>query len=302
MDKFYSKITCRLIDAHLAPDESQLTEIDHICDMSDMQSAVCQILEQQKAGNYILVVTDSADICNLVLAFNPTFKDHKLSVLCGDVLHAEDAVAEMERLEKLLHTESNISYYPEKEVEDGLFLSDNGFLLLHCGWDQAKSVKNQEILYSSDGQMWGCVLPYPAASLIGKLHNHIESMTFAERTTAAAAVLTCFKEEHLTESVFLFKTEEGLVLQPAGTQNINTNRELFVLLYEIFFGHTPSKDRMLSLIEDRTAHPESPALLFEFFEFAFSDKIYPGLSCKSATLDLLENTLYRLTWFTIKEA
>lgn len=58
---------------------------------------------------------------------------------------------------------------------------------------------------------------------------------------------------------------------------------------------------MLSLIEDRMNHTEYPVALFEFFEYAFADKIYPGLSCKAATLDLLENTLHRMTWFTAKE-
>ena len=108
MDNIYTRFTCRLIDKHLVPDPTQLTSIDHVCDMSDTQATVCQILEQQRNGNYILVVTDSQDICNLVLAFNPTLKDHKISVLCNDDLHADDAIAEFDRLEKLLHTESGI--------------------------------------------------------------------------------------------------------------------------------------------------------------------------------------------------
>lgn len=101
MDNIYTRFTCRLIDKHLVPDPTQLTSIDHVCDMSDTQATVCQILEQQRNGNYILVVTDSQDICNLVLAFNPTLKDHKISVLCNDDLHADDAIAEFDRLEKL---------------------------------------------------------------------------------------------------------------------------------------------------------------------------------------------------------
>lgn len=301
MDKIYSKFTYRLIDEHLAPEPSQLTDIDHICDMSDTQTTVCQILEQQKAGNYILVLTDSSDICNLVLAFNPTLKDHKVSVLCNDVLHADDAIAEFDRFEKLLHTESGIEYFPAKEIEDGLFEAETGQLLLNCTDTYAKFDENTQLLYSTDGQLWGYVLPYTTASMIGKLHNHLESMPFAERTMAAVAVLNRFKEECLSDSIFLFKTENGLAIQPIGVPTICSSKELFLLLYEIYFGHAPSKDRMISLIEDRTSHPEYPSSLFEFFEYAFADKIYPGLSCKAATLDSLENMLHRMAWFTTKE-
>ena len=301
MDNIYTRFTCRLIDEHLVPDPTQLTSSDRICDMSDTQATVCEILEQQRNGNYILVVTDSPDICNLVLAFNPTLKDHKISVLCNDELHADDAIAEFDRLEKLLHTESGIEYFPAKEIEDGMFEAETGQLLFNCTDAYAKSDENTQLLYSSDGQLWGYVLPYTAAHLVGKLHNHLESLSLTERTAVAVAVVHCFKEERLSNSIFLFKTENGLTIQSVGTPTICSGKELYVLLYEIYFGHAPSKDRMLSLIKDRMNHVEYPSSLFEFFEYAFADKIYPGLSCKAATLDLLENTLHRMTWFTAKE-
>lgn len=300
MDDIYTRFTCRLIDEHLVPDPTQLTSIDRVCDMSDTQATVCEILEQQRNGN-ILVVTDSPDICNLVLAFNPTLRDHKISVLCNDELHADDAIAEFDRLEKLLHTEPGIEYFPTKEIEEGLFEADTGQLLLHFTDAYAKSDENAQLLYSSDGQLWGYVLPYTAAHLVGKLHNHLEGLSLSERTAVAVAVVNCFKEEHLPDTIFLFKTENGSVIQPIGTPTICSSKELYVLLYEIYFGHAPSKDRMLSLVEDRMNHVEYPSSLFEFFEYAFADKIYPGLSCKTATLDLLENTLRRMTWFTAKE-
>lgn len=301
MDNIYTRFTCRLIDEHLVPDPTQLTSIDRVCDMSDTQATVCEILEQQRNGNYILVVTDSPDICNPVLAFNPTLRDHKISVLCNDELHADDAIAEFDRLEKLLHTEPGIEYFPTKEIEEGLFEADTGQLLLHFTDAYAKSDENAQLLYSSDGQLWGYVLPYTAAHLVGKLHNHLEGLSLSERTAVAVAVVDCFKEEHLPDTIFLFKTENGSVIQPIGTPTICSSKELYVLLYEIYFGHAPSNDRMLSLVEDRMNHVEYPSSLFEFFEYAFADKIYPGLSCKTATLDLLENTLRRMTWFTAKE-
>lgn len=301
MDNIYSKFTYRLLDEHLVPDTSQLTDIDHICDMSDTQATVCQILEQQKAGNYILVVTDSSDICNLVLAFNPTLKDHKVSVLCNDVLHADDTIAELERLEKLLHTESGIEFFPAKAIEGNLFEAETGQLLFNCTGTCAKYDENAQLLYSTDGRIWGCVLPYTAASLIGKLHDHVECMPLTERTMVAIEVLKYFKEERLSDSIFLFRTECGLTIQPIGDPTICSIKELFMLIYEVYFGHAPSKDRMLTLIEDRMNHPEYPSSLFEFFEYSFADKIYPGLSCRAATLDSLENTLHRMAWFTTKE-
>lgn len=301
MDNIYTRFTCRLIDKHLVPDPTQLTSIDHVCDMSDTQATVCQILEQQRNGNYILVVTDSQDICNLVLAFNPTLKDHKISVLCNDDLHADDAIAEFDRLEKLLHTESGIEYFPSEEIEEGLFEAETGQLLFNYTDAYAKSDENTQLLYTSDGQLWGYVLPYTAAHLVGKLRNHLESLTLSDRTSVAVAVLNCFKEERLSDSIFLFKTENGPSIQPVGVTTICSGKDLYVLLYEIYFSHAPSKDRMLTLIEDRINHAEYPSSLFEFFEYAFADKIYPGLSCKAAALDLLENTLYRMTWVTAKE-
>ena len=301
MDNIYTRFTCRLIDEHLVPDPTQLTSSDHICDMSDTQATVCQILEQQRNGNYILVVTDSPDICNLVLAFNPTLKDHKISVLCNDELHADDAIAEFDRLEKLLHTESGIEYFPTKEIEEGMFEAETGQLLLNCTYTYAKSDENAQLLYSSDGELWGYVLPYTAAHLVGKLHNHLEGLSLSERTAVAVAAVNCFKEEHLSDTIFLFKTENGSVIQPVGVPTICSIKELYVLLYEIYFSHAPSKDRMLSLVEDRMNHAEYPSSLFEFFEYAFADKIYPGLSCKAATLGLLENALQRMTWFIAKE-
>lgn len=301
MDNIYTRFTCRLIDEHLVPDPTQLTSSDHICDMSDTQATVCEILEQQRNGNYILVVTDSPDICNLVLAFNPTLKDHKISVLCNDELHADDAIAEFDRLEKLLHTESGIEYFPAKEIEDGMFEAETGQLLFNCTGAYAKSDENTQLLYSFDGQMWGYVLPYTTAHLVGKLHSHLESLSLTERTAVAVAVVNCYKDERLSDAIFLFKTENGLTIQSVGVPTICSGKELYVLLYEIYFGHAPSKDRMLSLIKDRMNHVEYPSSLFEFFEYAFADKIYPGLSCKAATLDLLENTLHRMMWFTAKE-
>lgn len=301
MDNIYSKFTCRLIDEHLVSDPSQFKDTDHICDMSDTQAIVCQILEQQRAGNYILVVTDSSDICNLVLAFNPTLRDHKVSVLCNDVLHADDVIAEFDRLERLLHTESGIEYFPVKEIEEGLYEAETGQFLFNCTATNAKFDEHTQLLYSSDGQLWGYVLPYTAASLIGKLHNHLESLSLSERTVIAALVVNSFKEGCLTDSIFLFKTENDLAIHPIGVPNICSSKDLFLLLYEIYFGHAPMKDKMFSLIEDRINHAEYPAALFEFFEYAFADKIYPGLSCKAATLDLLENMLQHMMWFTAKE-
>lgn len=301
MENIYSKFTCRLIDEHLVSDLSKLADTDYICDMNDTQTTVCRILEQQKAGNYILVVTDSSDICNLVLAFNPTLKDHKVSVLCNDVLYADDAIAEFERLERLLHTESGIEYFPAKEIEEGLFEAETGQLLYNCTAAYAKPDENTQLLYSSDEQLWGYVLPYAAASFVGKLHNHLESLSLAERTQVAVAVVNCFKEERLSDFIFLFKTENGLAVHPIGVPTICSGKELYILLYEIYFGHAPLKDRMLSLIEDRMNHAEYPTSLFEFFECAFADKIYPGLSCKAATRDSLDYLLRRMTWFTAKE-
>ena len=298
MDNIYTRFTCRLIDEHLVPDPTQLTSIDRVCDMSDTQATVCEILEQQRNGNYILVVTDSPDICNLVLAFNPTLKDHKISVLCNEELHADDAIAEFDRLDKLLHTELGIEYFPAKEIEEGLFEADTGQLLLNCTDAYAKSDENAQLLYSSDGQLWGYVLTYTAAHLVGKLYNHLESLSLTERTAVAVAVVNCFKEERLSNSIFLFKTENGFAIQPVGAPTICSGKELYVLLYEIYFGHSPSKDRMLALIEDRMNHTEYPAALFEFFECAFADKIYPGLPCRAATLDFV---LDRMMWFTVKE-
>lgn len=301
MDNIYSKFTCRLIDEHLVSNPNQLVDTDHVCDMNDTQTTVCQILEQQKAGNYILVVTDSSDICNLVLAFNPTLKDHKVSVLCNDVLYADDAIAEFERLERLLHTESGIEYFPAREIEEGLFETDTGQLLYNCTDVHAKPDENIKLLYSSDGELWGYVLPYAATSFVGKLHNHLESLTLSERTQVAVAAVNCFKEEHLSNSIFLFNTENGLTIQPIGDLTICSDKELYVFLYEIYFGHAPLKDRMLSLIEDRTNHIDYPTSLFEFFESAFADKIYPGLSCKATTLDSMDYVLNRMTWLTVKE-
>ena len=194
MDNIYTRFTCRLIDEHLVPDPTQLTSIDRVCDMSDMQATVCEILERQRNGNYILVVTDSPDICNLVLAFNPTLKDHKISVLCNEELHADDAIAEFDRLEKLLHTESGIEYFPAKEIEKGLFEAETGQLLFNSTDAYAKSDENIPLLYSSDGQMWGYVLPYTAAHFVGKLHNHLESLSLTERTAVAVAVMNCYKD------------------------------------------------------------------------------------------------------------
>lgn len=301
MDNIYSKFTCRLIDEHLVSDPTQLKDIDHICDMNDTQTTVCKIFEQQKAGNYILVVTDSSDICNLVLAFNPTLKDHKVSVLCNDVLHADDAIAEFERLERLLHAESGIEYFPAKEIEEGLFETDTGQLLYNCTDVHAKPDENTKLLYSSDGQLWGYVLPYAATSFVGELHSHLENLSLSERTQVAVAAVNRFKEERLSNSIFLFNTENGLAIHPIGAPTTCSDKELYVLLYEIYFGHVPLKDRMLSLIEDRMNHAEYPTSLFEFFESAFVDKIYPGLSCMTATLDSLDYVLHRMMWFTTKE-
>lgn len=301
MDTIYSKFTYRLIDERLVSNPSQLAETDHICDMSDTQTIVCQILEQQKAGDYILVVTDSSDICNLVLAFNPMLRDHKVSVLCNDVLHADDAIAEFDRLERLLHTESGTEYFPAKEIEEGLYEAEAGQLLVNCTAANAKSDEHTQLLYSSDGQPWGYVLPYTTASLIGKIHNHLESLSLAERTQVAIEVVNCFKEGRLSDSILLFKADNSLEIQPIGPPTICSDNALFLLLYEIYFGHAPLKDKMFSLIEDRMNHAEYPAALFEFFEYAFADKIYPGLTCKAATLDSLDYVLHRMTWFTAKE-
>ena len=46
MDNIYSKFTCRLIDEHLVSDPTQVKDIDHICDMNDIQTTVCKIFEQ----------------------------------------------------------------------------------------------------------------------------------------------------------------------------------------------------------------------------------------------------------------
>ena len=289
MDKFYSKINYRLIDESLITDMSQLDEIDHVCNMADIHTTVSRILDKQK-DHYILVITESMDICNLVLAINPTLKDHKLSVLCGDKLYADEAIAEWERLEKMLHTESGAEYFPAKQIGEYLYTDENGLLLLKL----FESQKNKsEILLAYDEQLWGNVLPFKEENIVGTVQENINDMPRNERYRIISKVLSCFKEESLTETMCLIDSEQGYEILPLSGKLLN-EKELYSLIYEVCFGHKPQKDKMCSLLKDREDHPEYPNCLFEFFEIAFADRIYPGIPCKVSAMKMLENTVERM--------
>ena len=156
-----------------------------------------------------------------------------------------------------------------------------------------------ENLYNSEGNIWGFLLPFKADALIGKLQTHTDNLTFSEKCKVALAAIESFKEGYLTDSPYLFKTEHNIALQSIGGNYITSTKELYLLLYELFFANTPMKDRLQSLVDDRMKHTDYPGCLFEFFELAFADRIYPGLSEYSvATVDFLENTINRMAYIT----
>ena len=55
MDNIYTRFTCRLIDKHLVPDPTQLTSIDHVCDMSDTQQLYARFLSSRGTGTIFLL-------------------------------------------------------------------------------------------------------------------------------------------------------------------------------------------------------------------------------------------------------
>lgn len=236
----------------------------------------------------------------IVIQLKGTLKDHKIAVYCNGELYAEEAIAEIERMENTLHTESGTEFFPERVLENGMYASENSEILVNCYSESEKSGAEFENLYTSTGQIWGFVLPFRTDSLIGRLTDHVDKMTLTEKRMIAIRIVNCFREKGLTDSIYLFRTESDIAIQPIGGNYITSAKELYLLLYELFFEHAPQKDRMSSIVEDRMKYGDYPGCIFEFFEFAFADKIYPGLSCIPATVDFLENTLYRMA-FTARE-
>jgi len=298
-EKLYSKIDTVVIDGSIGTfDASAMTAEVISCDTSDIQASLDIILEKQKTSR-VLVVTESSDICNILLALNSAFKKNKLSVLCAGSLCADEALKELEREENMLYTENGAEYYPETQVDEMLFATEDGMLLLMNG-----NTSDERRLYSSDNTCWGAVLDpavYTINSLVGSVKSSCCNLSVCDKTVIAQQMLQLFENGSLCDfhNLLIFRNEDGCRLLPAASSAVSDFKKLISALYELFFDHAMScRDKLMGLIEDRLSHPEYPAYIFEDFETAYADTIYPGIDCNSLSMTRLANTFTRMAFVT----
>lgn len=301
-EKLYPKIECVIVESNIDTfDASDMTAEVISCDTNDIQASLDIILEKQKTA-HVLVVTESPDICNILLALNATFKKNKISVLCDGNLCADEALKELEREENMLHTEDGTQYYPETQVDEILFAAEDGTLLLMNGdtYDEHK-------LYSSDNTCWGSVLDsavYTINSLVGSVESNFCNLLLCDKAVIAQQMLELFENGNLCDfhNLLIFRTVDGYRLLPTTAYIAYDFKDLISALYELFFEHTmSSKDKLNGLIEDRLNHLEYPTYIFEDFETAYADTIYPSIDCNSLSITRLANTFARMAFVTTRQ-
>lgn len=300
-EKLYPKIECVIVESNVDTfDASDMTAEVISCDTNDIQASLDIILEKQKIAR-VLVVTESPDICNILLALNATFKKNKLSVLCDGNLCADEALKELEREENMLHTEDGTEYYPETQVDEMLFAAEDGTLLLMNG-----DTSDEHKLYSSDNTCWGSVLDsavYTINSLVGSVESNCCNLLLCDKAVIAQQMLELFENGNLCDfhNLLIFRTVDGYRLLPSAASIAYDFKDLISALYELFFGHTmSSKDKLMGLIEDRLNHLEYPTCIFEDFETAYADTIYPSIDCNSISITRLANTFARMAFVTTR--
>lgn len=291
----FSKIGHSVIDSTVDTSPLELPPAETtVCDTKDIQQTLSTILEYQKT-TYVLFVTDSETLCNLILTLNSTLTEHKVSVLCRGMLYADDAIAEIERAERMLYTTDGTQHFPTAPMFDNVFIDEDGRILYSMDMDTA--IDGTEPLYSSNGEPWGTLLPedYSLQNLVGRLNEHVKSMGYSDRVSVANELLNAYNTSSLTDGLVLFHVGDGFKVLPVDGDKV-TLKSLNLLLYEVLFGHAiHSKDVMGSLINDRLDNMDYPSYLFEYFERAFANRVYSSISCPKVDIKLTENTLTRLT-------
>lgn len=295
-EKLLSHIECVIADNDCLQDIMglRLPESKATCDSNDIQEALNTVLTWQKQKR-VLVATSSNAFANLLLAMNQTLPKHKIAILCNGVLYDDDAMAEIEREEKMLHTVSGTEYFPVRQLSDALFVDENGHLLLRG----SEEGKNQ--LYASDGTAWGCSLDpskYTSERLVGELMNHLEDFNLKTKACICKQVLDMFEHGGLPadEGLLVFKSDMGVELLRIGSPIEYDFKSFAAFLYAIIFAHNPGtyKDKLEMLISDRLAHMDYPAYMFEDFVSVYAKFIFPSMSCAAPGIEMFRNTLDRI--------
>ena len=294
-EKIFGYVTCVLTDKGSAFPTAAYAVPPYTgeIDSSDIQGALNTVLSQQKQER-VLVVTDSAAFCVLLLAMNRTLPKNKLVVLCGGTLHADDAMEEIIREEALLHTADGHEHFPLRQIDGSLHADEEGRLLLAGSEDG-------EPLFSADGTLWGC-LPDPARytedRMLGRLTDCLGYLDLRDRAQTCHSILDLASEGLLPapEDLLVFRSEDDVIaFLRTGAPVGYDLKALTGILYTVYFGHIPDeKDKLGMLIADRLANPEYPAWLFEDFTAAFSHTIFPGSKIHVPDEALLRNTIDRI--------
>ena len=160
--KLLSKIECVLFDeqSREALEGLPLTDERQLIDTSDVQGALNEVLMRQKSCR-VLAAVSSESFRDIILAVDHSLTERRIAVLFGGELYGEEAIAELQREESLLHTAEGGKHFLENQLEyTKLFADEKQLLMLQGG-------TGGEILYTSDGTVWGCLLDRRRYSIEG---------------------------------------------------------------------------------------------------------------------------------------
>ncbi len=134
---------------------------------NDVQGFLNLILEQQKTQR-VLAVTSSPNFTQLVLSLNASLSQNKLSVLCNGTFHLEDALTELRREQRMLHTADGVEYDPVRQLTEHMMATADGRVLL-----KRKASADETELFDYNGNSWGTLLSsrYHANDFCGTLHG-----------------------------------------------------------------------------------------------------------------------------------
>lgn len=293
---FFSKIktviTDKVTDTSVLPISAPRVETD----TGNIQAMLNTVLCEQQSG-YVLVAVSSESFRDILLSLNRELPRYKLSVYCDGVFYAKEAIAEMLREERLLHSAGGAEHYPEKQAVENMpiYTDENGLVLIQGSSDG-------EALYSADGEFWGCVprgALFTAEALRGRLTEATGGLDLNTKANICLKLLDLAEGNALPEpdKLIMFTDGSDAELLGVGEPVQYSPRALAKLLYQVYFGHeTDRKDKLAMLIEDRLKSPNIPAYLFEDFTTAFAPQIFPSTSGRITPPDTAQfrNTAQRL--------
>lgn len=256
---------------------------------NDVQDFLNLILEQQKTQR-VLVVTDTQNFTQLVLSLNATLSQNKLSVLCNGTFHLEDALTELRREQRMLHTADGAEYDPVRQLTEYMMATADGRVLL-----KHKASADETELFDYNGDSWGALLPvqYHANDFCGTLHGMSPILSLRKKATLLLKLIeTSGQKLPDADHIALFRSSElEMVILPHPHKMLTSAQ----MEFEVFTNRSFYADGdLLSEMTEWLQRGNVPSCVLEDISVSVGSMFFPDTNVKEPCREQICNTMKRI--------